>query len=303
MSKVKESEINTNQIVAENNINSGSIAEYQPQDAMSFLSEQPVVTEFGFAKIKPNKGAASFNVDPGGTVDSPLYGVILEVDFTRTLWPVGDDDTVKKMQDWSRSPICYSRNEWEEKGLKRRGGILGTIPKSEVGETGDDTTPEQIMNLIVPIRENRLHCNKCAHAQYGSAFSGAGQACKEQRRLLIYLPDRKICGVLVIPPASLKAWEKFSILAGTYNKHWSWAVVEIKSVPQMKGNIEYSTIEIDYAKEKKAIAVTTPDMMAALNIPINYNGVDMIMAMAVVYKFRSLEPEMEYDPESGEAEF
>jgi hypothetical protein len=117
------------------------------------------------------------------------------------------------------------------------------------------------------------------------------------------LPDRKICGVLVIPPASLKAWEKFSILAGTYGKHWSWAVAEIKSVPQMKGNIEYSTIEIDYAKEKKAIAQVTPDMMSGLNTLINYNGVDVIMAIAVVYKFRSLEPEMEYNADSGEAEF
>ena len=302
MSKVKDSEINTDQIVTAENIGT-SLEVFQPQDAMSFLAEQPVVTEFGFAKIKPNKGAASFNIDPGGTADSPLYGIILEIDFTRTLWPVGDEDTVKKMQEWSRSPICFSKSEWSDKGLKRRGGIMGTIPKSEVDETGDDPTPEMIMDMIVPIRENRLHCNKCAHAQYGTAFSGAGQACKEQRRLLLYLPDRKMCGVLVIPPASLKAWEKFSILAGTYGKHWSWAVAEIKSVPQMKGNIEYSTIEIDYAKEKKAIAQVTPDMMSGLNTPINYNGVDMILAMAVVYKFRSLEPEMEYNADSGEAEF
>ena len=300
MKEVKTEDINTNQIVEVEGI---SISLAVPTDAMSFLSEQPVVTEFGFAKIKPNKGAASFNIDPGGTADSPLYGIILEVDFTRTLWPVGDDDTVKKMQEWSRSPIYFSKNEWNEKGFKRRGGIMGTIPKFEIDDTGDDPTPDMIMNMIVPIRENRLHCNKCAHAQYGTAFSGAGQACKEQRRLLLYLPDRKICGVLVIPPASLKAWEKFSILAGTYGKHWSWAVAEIKSVPQMKGNIEYSTIEIDYAKEKKAIAQVTPDMMSGLNTLINYNGVDMIMAMAVVYKFRSLEPEMEYNADSGEAEF
>jgi hypothetical protein len=295
MKEVKTEDINAEQIVGVEDI-STSLA--IPQDAMSFLAEQPVVTEFGFAKIKPNKGAASFNIDPGGTVDSPLYAVIMEVDFTRTLWPFGDDETVKRMQEWSRSPICSSRNEWAEKGLKRRGGILGVIPKEE-----DEEAPEMIKNLIMPVRENRLHCNKCEWAQYGSAFSGSGQACKEQRRLLIYLPDRKMCGILVIPPASLKGWEKFSILAGTYGKHWSWAVVEIKSVPQMKGNIEYSTIEIDYAKEKKAIAQTTPEMMSGLNVPINYNGIDMILAMAVVYKFRSLEPEIEYDSESGEAEF
>jgi hypothetical protein len=295
MSEVKVSDINTNQIVEGRDISSSLAI---PQDAMAFLSEQPVVTEFGFAKIKPNKGAASFNIDPGGTVDSPLYAVIMEIDFTRTLWPIGDDETVKRMQEWSRSPICFSRNEWAEKGLKRRGGILGSIPK-EV----DEETPEMVKNFIVPILENRQHCNKCEWAQYGSAFSGSGQACKEQRRLLLYLPDRKICGVLVVPPASLKGWEKFSILAGTYGKHWSWAVTEIRSVPQNKNNIEYSTLEFDYAKEKKTIAQTTPEMMSGLNVPLNYNGVDMIMAMAMVYKFRSLEPEMEYDSVNGEAEF
>ena len=295
MSKVDTEDINAEQIVPNEIIGTG-LEVVHPQDAMSFLAEQPVVTEFGFAKIKPNKGASSFNIDPGGTADSPVYAVIMEVDFTRTLWPFGTEEVISKMQEWSRSPICFSRNEWNEKGLKRRGGIIGTIPK-------EDDAPEMIKNLITPVYENHMHCNKCGWAQYGTAFSGTGQACKEQRRLLLYLPDRKICGVLVVPPASLKGWERFSILAGTYGKHWSWAVTEIKSVPQSKNNIEYSTLEFDYAHEKKNVVPTTQDMMSGLNVPINYNGVDMILAMAVVYKFRSLEPEMEYDVESGEAEF
>ena len=295
MGKVDTEDINAEQIVP-NEIIGTSLEVVHPQDAMSFLAEQPVVTEFGFAKIKPNKGASSFNIDPGGTADSPIYAVIMEVDFTRTLWPFGTEEVISKMQEWSRSPICFSRNEWNEKGLKRRGGIIGTIPK-------EDDAPEMIKNLITPVYENHMHCNKCEWAQYGTAFSGAGQACKEQRRLLLYLPDRKICGALVVPPASLKGWERFSILAGTYGKHWSWAVTEIKSVPQSKNNIEYSTLEFDYAHEKKNVVPTTQGMMSGLNVPINYNGVDMILAMAVVYKFRSLEPEMEYDVESGEAEF
>ena len=295
MSKVDTEDINTEQTVSDESIGT-SLEVVHPQDAMSFLAEQPVVTEFGFAKIKPNKGASSFNIDPGGTADSPIYAVIMEVDFTRTLWPFGTEEVIGKMQEWSRSPICFSKNEWSGKGLKRRGGIIGTIPK-------EDDAPEMIKNLITPVYENHMHCNKCEWAQYGTAFSGAGQACKEQRRLLLYLPDRKICGVLVVPPASLKGWERFSILAGTYGKHWSWAVTEIKSVPQSKNNIEYSTLEFDYAREKKNVVPTTQDMMSGLNVPINYNGVDMILAMAVVYKFRSLEPEMEYDVESGEAEF
>jgi hypothetical protein len=296
--KVEPEDVNTNQLVPSESIGTELAIPETQQDALSFLSEQPVVVEFGFIKIKPNKGATSFNLDPGGTVDNPLNAVILELDFTRTLWPFGEESVVKTMQEWSRAPICYSRNEWGDNGLRRRGGIIGKLGKEE-----DSETPEMIKNLIVPIQENRMHCNKCEWAQYGSAFSGAGQACKEQRRLLLYLPDRQSCGVLVVPPASLKNWEKFAILAGGYNRHWSWAVTEFKSIPMKKDNIEYSVLEFDYMKEKKDIVRTVPEMLSSLNNTINYNGIDMIMAKAVVYKFRSLEPEMEYDATLGEAEF
>jgi hypothetical protein len=45
-------------------------------------------------------------------------------------------------------------------------------------------------------------CARCPHAQFGSASSGRGQACRLTRELLFFLPDHFLPFVVIVPPSS-----------------------------------------------------------------------------------------------------
>jgi len=50
-------------------------------------------------------------------------------------------------------------------------------------------------------------CAKCGHSQFGSA--GRGQACKQQRLLLLVRPEDRIPIIVQLPPTSIKACRQF----------------------------------------------------------------------------------------------
>lgn len=52
-------------------------------------------------------------------------------------------------------------------------------------------------------------CKKCPMAEYGSAESGAGQACKKMKRLFLLLEDDMLPTLVTLPPTSLKPCRQY----------------------------------------------------------------------------------------------
>jgi len=269
------------------------------EEALSFLNDQQSLHEFGFVKMAPNKGATSFDCGPVGTIESPVEAIIIDMNPQRTLWPFGIESAVKEVREWSKRPICSSRNEYDERGsLLKVGCVRGKVAELDGNE------PTQVKYLIEPPLACGCTCAKCQWAEYGTAFSGAGQACKEGRYLLLWLVEEKSFVTLQITPASLKNWNQFDI--GLLGKHFHSVVASFSSVPSsMKSDesIKYSAIKIDIARSGKERIYTKKDDFIMMSAPMMYHNKSIPMVRAYVSEFRQLEPEFEYDAETGDVEF
>jgi len=278
-----------------------------PQDPLAELQGQTAIHEQGLISIAPNKGATSFNSGAygTGTIDGPLKAVILDVDIRRTLWPFGSPEVVKEILDWSgKRPICGSRNVWNSDGTVTPGAIKGSLAREL-----DEEAKEQVQNLIIPIQEARFRCRPkglrgtngyCPWAEYGTAFSGGGQACRETRLLLLYLVDENLVCTLSVNPTSLNNWSEYDITF--QQKHWSTIVTQIDSVPMDKDNQIWNILKFSPYKENKQILNTTKEMLSPIFVETMHNGVPMRASKACIQQFREVGFEIPEFAE-GDAEF
>lgn len=296
--KVSPEELETATKVAEDFIENSLAVPDAPKDMMSVLLDQTVISEIGLVTIKTLKGSESFDGGAQGTLESPLNAIIIESEPTRTLWGQGDDATIKKILDWSRRPICSSRNEWDSNNrLLQPGWIKGSLNKEL-----DIEAPDQVKMYIESIQKSNFHCSKCPWAEYESAVSGRGQACRSSYRLLLYLPQEDIIAVLSVTPSSLKNWREFNI--GLQRKSPAMYVTDISTVPvKTDSNIEYNKLEFRIHKENKAPLFTTREMLKPLSGYMNYNGKNMSILEAYILEFRRVELEYEDDNGIKEDEF
>ena len=278
-------------------------------DPLEELFGSTAVHEQGLVSISPNKGATSFNSGSygNGTIDGPLKAVILDLDIRRTLWAFGTQEVVSDIMEWSgKRPICSSSNTWKEDGTVIPGAIHGTVNKEL-----DKSTPELVKNLVIPILESKCKCRPkgfrgtngyCQWSDYGTAFSGAGQACRESRLLLLYLIDEDLVCTLNINPTSLNNWSDYDITF--QNKHWSTVVTEISTEVQKKDNQNWNILRFAPYKENKQVLKTTKDILKPIFVETMHNGQLMRLSKAYIRQFREIGFETpEYDNETGDAEF
>ncbi len=295
--KNKVEGINTEQIVETTNI-STSLAIPTPEvDPLDELFGQSSVHETGLIMIKPNKGANSFNsgVFGTGTLESPLKAVILDVDMRKTLWPVGIQEVIKEIMEWvGKRPICSSKNKWTDDGVYP-GGIKGVVSKEL-----DEEANEMVKNMLIPIMEVNCNCAKCQWNGYGSAFSGAGKACRESRLFLLYLPDENLVCTLSANPTSLRNWKDYDI---TFQQsHWSTKVTEISTEVIDKDSLQYNVLKFKPFKQGKDLLATTKELIAPILQQVNHNGQFVRMIKIYLQQFRNIEFEVpEFDEETGEA--
>ena len=267
----------------------------EPTDIMSTLLDQPVLTEIGLVQLKALKGSANFDGGAQGTLESPINAIIIESEPTRTLWAQGDESVIKKVTEWSRRPICSSRNEWgSDNHLTQTGWVAGSL-----GKELDDEAPEQVRMYVESIQNINFRCNKCPYAEYESAVSGRGQACRSGYRLLLYIQSEDMICVLNITPSSLKRWREFNI--GLQRKSPAMYITEISTFPaETEGVNQYNLIDFKLHKENKVVQLTTGDMLRSLSGRMMYAGKNMSLLEAYRLEFRRVELELE---DNGDATF
>lgn len=230
--------------------------------------------EPGFLAVKINHGSKSFDAGALGSVNSPIECVILAAEKLRALWPTGDDDAKAEIKVWSGpAPLCSSRGN---------GGVRGGLTKVLDADAG-----EAIEVLLTPPSESEFMCQKCQWNEFGSADRGAGKACKEMRRLLIFIPEQAQIGVLSVPPSSLKAWGNY--INSLPRKRFDLIISSISAVPEQAGELKYSVLDFTPAKEKGKIVGVTPDVLAPLGRTVSYGGKDIMEIQALFAEFSQLE--------------
>jgi hypothetical protein len=264
-------------------------------DIMSTLLDQPVLTEIGLVQLKTLKGSSNFDGGAQGTLESPINAIIIESEPTRTLWAQGDEAVIKKVTEWSRRPICSSRNVWSSNNeLLQTGWVKGSL-----GKELDEETPNQVRLHVDTIKDCNFSCSKCHYAEYESSVSGRGQACRSGYRLLLYIQSEDMICVLNITPSSLKRWREFNI--GLQRKSPAMYVTEISTFPaETEGVNQYNLVDFKLHKENKVVQLTNGDMLASLSGRMMYAGKNMSLLEAYRLEFRRVELEIE---DNGDAQF
>lgn len=266
-----------------------------PKDIMSVLLDQTVISEIGLVQIKTLKGSASFDGGAQGTLESPISAIIIESEPTRSLWAQGDESVIKKVLEWSRRPICSSRNIWSsDNKLLQPGWVRGTLNKEP-----DEDMPDVVKHFTDAINDCKSICSKCPWAEYESAVSGRGQACRSSYRLLLYLPQEDIIAVLNVTPSSLRKWHDFNI--GLQRKSPAMFVTDISTSAVNTNVVEYNVLDFKICKKDKQVVYTNQDMLKPLSGRMSYGGRDMSLLEAYRLEFRRVE--LEFDEEVKEAEF
>jgi hypothetical protein len=103
----------------------------------------------------------------------------------------------------------YAQNAWWERSIEDRDPASNGFPEcySMDGE-------HPVSNCEKP---QAKACEGCPRNQYGTDRNGRGKACKNMRRLFIFIPGQEFPHVMNIPPTSLKLWGRY--ITGVFNEH------------------------------------------------------------------------------------
>lgn len=233
----------------------------------------------GFLNLKVNRGSKSFEAGALGTFDAPVDCIILAIDHQRSLWPQGSDDVKDKMREWcGRRPLCSSRGN---------GGVKGEMPKAV-----DKQTPKNIKDLLQPPMDENCLCGtprkpKCKWNTFGTAESGDGKACKESRKLLLYMPGISSVAVTRVTAASLSAWRAYE--DSMPGQRVDGCLTSIGLTVQTKGVNTYSVMDFSPVKEEGAIVPVKPEMVASLGRVVDYEGRQVQEIEAILEYFGQLE--------------
>lgn len=271
--------------------NKEALAE-QGQNVMDVLDRKAAEAPYrpGFLDIKVNRGAKSFEAGSLGTIDAPIECIILAVDHQRALWPQGSDDEQDKMREWcGKRPLCASR---------ANGGVRGQLPKDV-----DKGTPKNIRDLLKAPMDEELHCGtplkpRCKWNMFGTADSGDGKACKERRRLLVYISDISSVAMLSVSPSSLSAWAAYE--DSMPGRRVDTCITSINLTVQKKGSNSYSVMDFSPVKEKGSIIPLTREMLSPLGRKVNYDGQEMVEIIAILNYFGQLEIISEEEEEEAD---
>lgn len=97
-------------------------------------------------------------------------------------------------------------------------------------------------------RESEL-CATCPRNQFGSASKGGGKACKNGRMVHILIGDDPIPYRMILPPTSIKAWDKYMLmLAGKKRPHASVLTTMSMVKQQNKDGISFYSVEFALAE-------------------------------------------------------
>jgi hypothetical protein len=90
-------------------------------------------------------------------------------------------------------------------------------------------------------------CSACPFGanEFGSADGGAGKACKEMRKLLVFHPDYKGGLLLTIPPSSISAYDNYYTSITTSGKILSAMWTKIKLEKKTKGSMTWSKFNFE----------------------------------------------------------
>src|SRR5690606_1039068 len=129
--------------------------------------------DFKATRIKfPSGGLQAFQTSDGDILRTPINMLFLVVQKTRAFWP--DSDTQ------GTPPLCTSAD-----------GLTGSFNVTDEGSIGAamgfPTVHPALRILQDPIKAAGPHiCASCPLNAYGTADKGAGKACKELRRALVF---------------------------------------------------------------------------------------------------------------------
>lgn len=266
----------------------------QGQSVMDVLDRKAEQAPYepGFLNLKINHGSKSFEAGALGSIDAPVDAVVLAVDFLRSFWPQGSDDEKEKMEEWcGRRPLCASRGN---------GGIRGELPKDI-----DKDIPKNIKDLLKAPVDIEFVCGtprkpSCKWNMFGTADRGEGKACKETRRLLLYVLESSTLAVLTVSPASLSAWRDYE--NSMPGRRVDTCITSIGLTVQTVGQIKYSVLDFSPVKEKGSIVPLTREMLSPLGRIVNYGGDEVVEIEATLNYFGQLEIKSESEEEEEESE-
>lgn len=98
-------------------------------------------------------------------------------------------------------------------------------------------------------------CNECPYNQYGTATTGRGKACKNTRLLALVSstvfddPDNTSIWILAVPPASLKAFDRYASTISS--KH---GIIPVGVLTAIKPNVEVSYASPQFELVRKLTA-------------------------------------------------
>jgi len=235
--------------------------------------------EPGFTKIDINK-TGTFSSESFGNEET-ITALIIAIEPTRALYPWGTEEEEKVITEWlerEKVPLCSARGD---DCLLGRGKIFKVL---------DDTAPTLVRTVIEPIITAEFKCvagqdRGCPWSTYGS--DGAGMACKENRRLLLWNPASGVYGVLTVTSTSLKGLAHY--LNGVPNRDFTSVLTTFGLDKQAKGKYKWCTLNFHVTGE------ITNNLIAPLAKMVKYQGQDMMEAQAVTMGFLRIEMDIDMD--------
>ena len=265
----------------------GAIAIPAGTSVMDILNKQAETAEYepGFLTFKTNHGSRSFDAGVYGTVNAPISCVILSAKRIRTLWAFGSKEDESKIKEWSgKRPLCISDGN---------GGSKGDFPKPL-----DNKASDLVKMALAPPLEAGYTCSKCKWNEFGT--DGKGKACKEIRRLLLYLYGQDMVAVLPVTPSSLVNWRDFVI--SMPEKRYDLCLTQINADPVTTDDGSFSVLRFEPLKEKGTIVPVTGEIISSLGKPVQYGGRSCLELEALLAEFGQLEISEENDyPKNGNA--
>jgi len=100
--------------------------------------------------------------------------------------------------------------------------------KDEFGKSGTTQPPDcSSVDCVTGIGNPGGECKKCPLAQFGSASSGKGQACKQVRQLFLLRGEQMLPEIVSLPPTSLKPCRQFFLKLTTKGIPYYQAMITI----------------------------------------------------------------------------
>lgn len=243
-----------------------AMVKYDGKAVMDFLQDNvPMEWTPPIVKIDIDHKGGKFTSESFEGTNDEIKGIILSAHSVRTFWGLGDDPIVS---GFTKLPLCASKGENFNKF-----GMLPNLPT--------DDMPAVVKALLNPIMDCNMTCKKCHYAEFGSAVSSKGQACKVSTWILIYNPDTYKYGWFSMSVSSLKTWQQY--LGALGGRHYSRVVTKFSLLKQTRGVSKWSVVQF------MAIEDVTPDMMQPLSKIVNYNGEDMMEVKAVISSFANID--------------